>query len=479
VIDVHAFASDRAFVEVVVENCKMNTASPSQPSSKSYSATVSINGTAVATTNTSSAPGGTHRAFRAWYASGWVGGDPGVEVTHDTASMQSHPLFFRVWKAGGSMSQYANDAYTPFRVGRHPSSNMGGTGDAAQIGALPLWEAHYLQSGHRNARRAVIASALSVLSFNVNYRDSASGLVPTFDQLSGRNQTSNWPRETSEPAWEVAHHPAGGLMAFLCRPSPVFIEIAQKIAVWNGTWSSSNGVFEGWYQTRGKAWCIRSLAHAIFLTPQTDAWRAAGGAALYRNALNILGFRDSPKARLGFVWDYEPNWVDDKSSSSGVQQPLWEHHYLTTELHKAASAKLIAGTQQTALVEAADWVARQPVRYINESAGGEWRRHEYLFTVGSGSDINTANTWGEQFATNGYAASPATGYWRVDGSDQVTANPAYYPAYFWAALVAGVERGVSGADAAWTRVNSGITNLSAWGEGFASDPRWGSYPRNK
>ncbi len=28
-------------------------------------------------------------------------------------------------------------------------------------------------------------------------------------------------------------------MAFMCRPSPVFIEIAQKIAVWNGTWASN------------------------------------------------------------------------------------------------------------------------------------------------------------------------------------------------------------------------------------------------
>ena len=34
----------------------------------------------------------------------------------------------------------------------------------------------------------MIASALSVLSFNVNYRDSGTGLVPTFDQLANKNQ---------------------------------------------------------------------------------------------------------------------------------------------------------------------------------------------------------------------------------------------------------------------------------------------------
>lgn len=480
VIDIHAFSSNRALIEVVIENCKVNSSSPALPGSKSYTASVSVNGSVIATTSTGGAPGGAHRPFRAWFASHWVGGDPGIEVTHDVASMQSHPLLFRVWKSGAGMSAYANDSYVPWGVGRHPRSSMGAAGDSSHIGPLPLWESHYLQSGDRNARRAVLASALSVLTFNVNYRDSTTGLVPTFDQLAGRNQTSNWPRDTAEPGWVVSHHPAAGLMAFLCRPSPVFIEIAQKIAVWNGTWSSSDGVFEGWYQTRGKAWGIRSLTHAIFLTPQADAWRGAGASALYRNALNILGFRDSPKARLGFVWDYEPNWVDDKSSSTpGVQTPLWEHHYLTTELHKSASAKLLSGAQQTALFSAADWAARQPVRYIVEAAGGEWRRHEYLFSVGPGNDVSTANTWAEQFAVNGYSSAPEPGNWIVDGRNQVVANPAYYPAYFWSALVAAVERNVAGADAAWSRVNSGITNLSAWGDGFGSDPRWGAYPRNK
>ena len=128
-------------MEVVVENCKMATATPVAPAAVSYTAAVSVNGAPVATVQSTNAPGGSHQAFRAWYASGWVGGDPGIDVTHDTASMQAHPLFFKVWKAGGSMSQYAADAYRPWGVGRHPASGMGGGGDSAFIGALPKWEA--------------------------------------------------------------------------------------------------------------------------------------------------------------------------------------------------------------------------------------------------------------------------------------------------------------------------------------------------
>ena len=388
VVDVHAFSSNRALVEVVVENCKMATATPVAPAAVSYTAAVSVNGAAVATVGSTNAPGGTHQAFRAWYASGWVGGDPGIDVTHDTGSMQAHPLFFKTWKQGGSMAGYASDAYRPWRVGRHPARNMGAGGDAAQIGPLPKWEVQYLQTGDNQARRAVIASALSVLTFNVNYRDSGTGLVPTFDQLANKNQqlvgtdaARAWPNSRSEPTWEVAHHPAAGLMAFMCRPSPVFIEIAQKIAVWNGTWSSYDGTFGTYYQTRGKAWCVRSLAHAIFLTPDADSWKQPARSALFRNAQLLKIFQDDPKSVLGFVWDYSPtNLVDFVAvhGGTGFTQPLWMHHYLVTELHKAASAKLLAGAEQSALVAVADWVAAQPVRYVNEAEGGEWRILYYL-----------------------------------------------------------------------------------------------------
>lgn len=498
IIDIHAFSSNKALVEVVVENCKMNTATPTVPSSVGYTATVSINGAAAASVQTAGAPGGTHQPFRAWYASSWVGGDPGIDVTQDAASMQAHPLLFRVWKSGGSMAEYAADAYRPWSVGRHPASGMGGAGDSPFIGPLPLWEVQYLQTGNNQVRRAVLASALSVLSFNVNYRDAGTGLVPTFDQLANKNQqlfgsepNRAWPHNASEPSWEVAHHPAAGLMAFMCRPSPVFIEIAQKIAVWNGTWSSYDGTFGTYYQTRGKAWCVRSLAHAIFLTPDADAWKQAGRSALFRNAQLLKAFKDDSRSTLGFVWDYSPDYVFDYVGSHGgvgFNQPLWEHHYLVTEFHKAASANLLTGAEQSALAAVADWIAAQPIRYINESNAGEWRIHYYVAPVGRSTSIDSLPTWGRQFAWR-YSDGPPSlsGEWMVGSwtsSSYASARPdagagAYYPSYFWAALVAAVERRVDGADAAWTKVMSNVTNMSAWSAGFGPDPRWGTYPRNK
>ena len=492
VVDIHAFSSNRALVEVVVENCKMTTAAPVAPAAVSYTAAVTVNGAPVATVPS------VHQAFRAWFASSWVGGDPGIDVTHDVASMQAHPLFFKVWKSGSSMAQYAADTYQPWGVGRHPASGMGGTGDSAFIGPLPKWEVQYLQSGDNQVRRAVIASALSVLSFNVNYRDAGTGLVPTFNQLANKNQQQvgydaarAWPNNGAEPAWEVAHHPAAGLMAFMCRPSPVFIEIAQKIAVWNGTWSSDDGTFGTYYQTRGKAWCARSLAHAIFLTPDADAWKQAGRSALFRNAQLLKTFQDDPRSVLGFVWDYSPTNLNDFVAAyggAGFIQPLWEHHYLVAELHKVASAKLLTGAEQSALVAIADWVAAQPVRYVNEANGGEWRILYYQTTAGRSTSINSLPTWAEQFAWQ-YTEGPPpvagpwmNGSWKSTTYSSARADDsagAYYPSYFWAALVAAVERGLPGADAAWNKVMTNVTNLSTWSAGFGADPRWGAYPRNK
>ncbi len=42
-----------------------------------------------------------------------------------------------------------------------------------------------------------------------------------------------------------------------------------------------------------------------------------------------------------------------------------------------------------------------------------------------------------------------------------------------------LERGGPQADAAWSRVVAGVTNLDSWKNGFATEPRYGRYPRNK
>jgi hypothetical protein len=499
IVDIHAFSSARAFVEVVVENGRIaaSASNPSRPASKNYTAVVSVNGASVRTVNSSSGPSGSHEAFRAWYASYWVGGDPGVEVTHDTASMQAHPLLFRVWKAGGSQSQYASDAYTPWSVGRHPSFGMAAGGDSAQIGPLPLWECHYLQTGAKEARRAVLASALGMLTFGVNYRDSATGLVPRLDAVHPKRMTGvqDWPHTDSEPTIDggAAHHGAAGLLAFLCRPSPVYIEIAQKVALWNGTNFSMSGEFHNDYQQRGYAWCMRSLGHAIFLTPDGEGWKASAKNDLYLNVQRGLSFRNSPTNKLDFIWDTYTTPVHDfEPSQAGLQQPTFMVTYIVTEIPKVANAKLLSGTQQADFAALADWVCKFPVRFVNEAVAGEWRAvGASRLTVSSGTNNFVETNWAavQAFQFSGDSPPALAGPWLegrgVNRYSQLTASTSAgavggpYASYFWAALAIAVERDIPGAANAWTRVTQNITNLSTWGDGFIADPRWGAYPRNR
>jgi hypothetical protein len=533
IIDIHAFkagVSDRAFVEVVIENAEVDSASPSAPAPQAYTgATVKVNGATIATQNDPT-PGtylgnttyaaGTHEAFRAWYCSTWVGLDPGIEVTHDTASMQAHPIFYRPARASSVNLQatYENDAYEPWSYERQRGANMGAPGDGdGSIGYLPLWDAQYLQSGSKFARRAVIANALAALSYTINYRDATTKLVPTPNQVGSKIRSDNsWPHlDNNYPSWKTSHSPNVGLMAFLCRPSPCFIEIAQKASIWNTTWFTGDHTFDFWFQTRGRAWGLRAQAHAMFLTPTTvhadvTAWRTQNATAFAASIAKLDVYRTTttPPNPLGVIYDYDPNDCYDQSSNAlgGFQQALWQSYFLTGTLHMIASAKVLTGADQVALDAFVDWAMQSQVRYINEQAHGGWRFIRHMTTIGTndwwnnnadhtGPDPGQLADWNTMINYWMNAGTPPaeSGPWLMhpDGlprswqdagvkTDSVAWTQENYVVNFWSSLALAVERDVPGAAAAWSRIVAGLgSNLGSWLDGFAAMPIGGHYPRNK
>lgn len=532
VVDIHAWATGRALVEVSVENCKLsgleapNATPPSvytgraitTPAAASYtSAVVTVNGVAAVTANGNAAPEGNHAFARAWYASAWVGGNPGMRVTQAHADLQKHPLLFKCDQtATFDMTAYAADAYAPWSTGRHRASGMSAGGDHPSIGPLPQWESRALQSGDARAWNAVEVSSLAVLGYNINYRDAATGLVPCASQLVKRTQVSseaNFPGAGADAmGWETAHSPAAGLMAFIARPSPVFIELAQKITVWNATRFGQSTNLSGWtgavsladnttgvygvsdkYQIRGHAWGLRALAHATFLSPNGSDWREGGRYWINRNSIYLNSWRVNTKDKLNVLWDGAP----DSPTSIYVTRPAgssfgtaaMQNHYLVTETHKVASAQLLTGADQAALVAFADWLALFPVRWVNEQTDGRWRYISIGVAMGrNASTIDSPLTWG-LMREYSYPSQPGvgnSGTWFSTGFDEAPTiadytaeNTAggYYPSYFWSALTAAVERGVTGARAAWSTVLAGINNINTWRAGFAADPRWGTTPR--
>lgn len=521
VIDIHGFAGGRAFVEVVVENGKLTATAPVKPALQTYTnATVAVNGTTIATvspptsgtpiTNSTgqvvnwSATG--HEAFRAWYASTWIGGDPNIAVTHDTASLQAHPMLFRPDKATtvNLDTTYASDTYARWDTGRYQPS-MGGGGDAAHIGIFPNWEAQYLQSGNKTLRNAIVTNALKALTFDLNYRD-VNGYVPNFTQVGTKDvQYGTWPANYAKPSTNKSgaghsHCPQLGLMAFLCRPSPCFIELAQKACLFNIIWNNNGyGPYSASCEVRAKAWGIRDHAVAILLTPDAHAWKATAQTRLSeafthtKPVGNLSAYMTDPRAVLNYLWGGAPNSVGSRPDTVGHGASLFENYYLIQALHMASGGQVLTGTQATPLHALADWCANLPVRYINESVAGEFRAHFYGQDVGTTKDsaINSLPTWGQQIAWRTTDTPPALSgpmlvyngiqpaSWTDAGFVQDNTAGALYPSYFWAALCCAVERSVPGADAAWTKYTTNITNLSTWRNGFAASPRWGYYPRNK
>ncbi len=521
IIDVHAFADphDRALVELVVENGKLDALTSStaiKPSSADYAgATFSVNGKTAATVNSAGANVGTHQAFRAWYAKAWVGTDPELRATPGHMDLQRHPLFWRCDQAGSAdLSAYANDAYTPWSTGRHRDLGMGGGGVDPTLGPLPQWEAQALQSGDYRCWNAAEHNALAVLTYNVNCRDT-TGLVPDAARMANKCQSSsraNWPLTTASgnwATWESAHQPAAGLMAFIARPSPVFIEIAQKVATWSGTADSTNdrlamfdsaavGLtdmtgFPGNGQTRGYGWGIRQLAHATFLSPDGSTWKAGGRLWLGRAARFGRAVTRNARATLNMMWSTAPSSLFDHDGNSvpGYQLSTFMHHYAVGELHKAASARLLTdATEQGYLSAFADWMATSAVRWVNELPNGSWRFASYDFSY-LRADQTTFSSFELARANDVTGAGPAsaTGPWVApifqapstwaewNALPAVTSAGTGYEVYLWYSLVAAVERGLPGADKAWATVTGGITNLETWRKGFGAQPRWGAYPR--
>ena len=407
------------------------------------------------------------------------------------------------------MAMYASDSYSAWTTGRQRGAYMGNGGDHASIGPLTQWDARLLQTGDPRAALASEVNALACLGWNINHRNLGNGRVPSLAEVAGKsiNGTQNWPHQRNAAnamQWEVMHHPATGLMAFVGRPSPVFIELAQKVALWNALWSnnrpdggvSPTGLFaRGDYPTRGRAWSLRSLAHATFLTPDGDAWKSAGRDSLSLNVDYLSSYINDPKSKLNVMWEGDPGAPQSApyaTAPAGASFALagWMYQYLLVELHKIASARLLAGTAQAKLETLANWTAQFPVRWVNEQTNGGWRYIPYATTIGRNpANVDMLGDWGSMRAYHLSGQPPAiAGPWfstdqagdysyELNSYNVNNSAGSFYPSYFWAALVAAVERGVPGANAAWATVNGNVTTLATWRRGFMTDPRWGSAPR--
>jgi len=538
VIDVHAFADNRALVEVVIENGKTdcNAATVTAPAAQSYTnATVSVNGTQIQPVGGVSSPtegmavpnsnrsggtynlvGGGHDWFRAWYCSGWIGGDPQIEVTHDAASMQAHPWFYKqaVAMTVNMQTRYttqAYDTYVPWATCRLRIPGMDGTGGTSdeEIALFTQTNADYFLTGNKYARRATIQNGLARLSIQWNWRHT-DGVVPTPAQAATKNQNNGkWPPTTSGPRWsgDESHAPINVLVPFLCHPSPCFIELAQKAGIWNHTnFSSTNGA-HNWDQLRARGWRLRNYGVTAYLTPDVDLttkdqWRNV----IYLESEILRTMLDHSWNTIGALWNYRGtgsssgDWEDQSTSRPNYQTSMFQHDYVVMALHSVSGAKVLTGTNAVALDTLADRVCRFIVEWITEAVGYEWRALPYQPTIGimsadwtnidmaalgtSVADITRNEMSGTLPSTPGPWLDLGPGQFDYNTLTTETPSASAYSMMYLSALICAVERDVPGASQAWTTVygtngtDGGITNLQSFFATLVSSSRYNRLPRN-
>lgn len=568
VIDIHTFAGGRSFVEFVIENCKVNStlSSVSIPAVQSYTgATLAINGgAAVATLGmpTHHTWGGNdvyltevHRGLRAVYVGAWVLGgvatpirgasDPFVEVVHDAASVQALHVFpgkaprartynaqtgtsvaeYQYGKATGPVTQaYQLDLYAPWDYGRNKGSYMGAPGGIRQI---PIGDWQYVQLPDRWTRRAVIASTLGLLSFPINYRDSTTHDVPTWAQIGSKQRSSlkTWPEDEVTnsitgpyPDYEGAHQPGYGLLAFMCQPSPVFIELMQKICCWNGSWSAPVSA-PNYAQTRQRAWLLRNAIHTLYITPDGHPYKSSAEQSLAGYISYLDQFRTSGRFELGVFMGVTITSQEDARYSpttgvEGFQAGPWQQSWVMLECVRAHRTKIHSNATTRALIKTvADWQTSWVINWVNDrvAAGTDsWKFFCQYPTVGRYSsttqfftaDPDCFTNWDEadQWSFTDYPPPAVTTWWCSDaaganfpeqplnGTKPKYSNyvpfggsPFYdYAAYTWPAFCAAAESGLPGADEMWATIKAGITNLGAYLNSTATDPNHKcAWPRNK
>jgi hypothetical protein len=563
VIDIHAFADGRAFVEVVVENGKVNAdaATVTSPATQTYTnATVAVNGTTIATVsspalgmaNPNSRRAGTyeaggHEAGRAWYCraevTAGVASVPsgaqlfGLEVTHDTTSLQAVPFFFKpaVATSENLATKYAQtyDTYVPWSLCRLRIPGIDAGGDDQQLAPYTMEQSDYIVTGSAIARRAVLETTKALMTPHIHYRHTA-GAVPTAAQSAGKSSYRfpyTWPRSPrTEPTFsrDASHIPAIGTVAFLCRPSPFIIELVQKFSIYTATeYNAVDGVHD-YEQPRSRAWILRQYAQAVLLTPDSDSARKAGyrgwlynSVAMYQQGLTQAW--NQVRIFCGLTVSNGGNVGDDATSGNPMprlQKNWYMHLFNAMTCGVVAAMKPLRDSAQVALLEKhADDVNYMQMKWFSDATAYEWRVVPYAVTIGtvvgsldggaSGTSVDMGDgkpsTWLKlDLAGTPYTTPGPWMDWSGGGTNNQTLAPfnsfdtlpaltssvtgtygePSYSSWLFGALVTAVERGTPGASAAWTKVygtngsDGGVTNLLTWRNGMATTPQANRWPRN-
>ncbi|MCA9340000.1 MAG: hypothetical protein KDA17_03770 [Candidatus Saccharibacteria bacterium] len=394
-----------------------------------------------------------HDPHTRWIADGWIGEH--AIAYQDIDYLKSTGLVPN-YIASDAVPPGSYQSYSVGEIGNH-TKGMGAGGYQYQIGLLPGWDASYLASGSKEAYQSVIANAKAIGSYPIAWRDYDTLEQIDLDKfnqwtVSGYKQGGANQVCSTAGCWERAHFPSTGYLAYLLTGDPVHLDtLAHTAALCYliQNWGYGGGLGKerlSLGQTRGQAWCWRSIGMYTALTDDQD----------FNDMLsfNFARFaQDIDKNEIGVTY------IGNISAyGRGVIAP-WMQNFRVQVLGFLSDIEPVDG--MTDLIALRDHNYKFTVGLLGcfDTAGS------YTLRAGPENTASIADiwTWGEinpSECGNEITRPTATSYW---------AN--MLPAISYA-----VDHKADGAESAWQRLSNAI-NFNQFQAGFKLNPVWGVFPR--
>lgn len=504
------WSDDSIEIEVYVENGYLLVASPG---AKAYTAVVTIN-------NTERYDSGTdldHRNHTRWGRAFWFGTDPEIKPSHDASYLRAS-MMVPNYKTGPNESVFSglSTSLTPFAQGDWPST-MGSAGSNGAL--LEHFDALYCQTGDPRAFESVIANAYGAGRYGIYYRDEDTmrpallsdhaTLVISGSNLgisdTGASSTSSYTPDntgTAPPNFAKSHQRTFGYLAYLLTGRWGFMEQVQFQATINAlcatdtTRGGASGIIRGdvgSHQTRGMAWAQAAFARALAVTPATDTALRADYKAIVSANIGYYDTNFTDQNNLGLVREY----ANYEAGNGVLAIAPWQSSFVTQAFCfvEDIAAHLLDSGDVTKLAALTTWLCKLPVGILGGQSTSEYcyrLASNYTIQVADGEmPSNEANwnsalyeTWGvvheeTHGSPNTSCAAGDTLLGSSGGAPSLMNGSDRY--CYWAILHPGiafaVDRGITGADAAYARM-TGASNYAASTAAFADIPNFAIVPRS-
>jgi hypothetical protein len=496
---VRRYSSGATEIETVVENGWLNVAGPTE---KSYSITVAVGGTTRYSGSLA------HLHHTRWSRVDWVGTDPSITPSHDSAYLRSTRLVPNYTTNYGAPSATTLNGLpqptAPFAQGAWPT----GMGDAGSGGRLlNNWEALYVTSGDARAYNSTINHARAAGRYGIHYRDENTGEPPSYTTHvntvygGGSRGISDCANDgtalptnngSTPPNYAKSHALPFGYLPYLITGRRSFRDQVEFQANVPFFAASVSDTFESQRivratsgaatELRGAGWALRGIANAVVCVPDDDS-RAAQYRRHLAKTLGYYGANYTDKNNLGVVQNYETyvsgtttykNFMDD-SFSIGC---AWAFQVANDQLgaDKARADAFVFWRMKHVVGRMGNqsgYCYRDAATYALKIANADYSSSS-VAAFNSGVYVDWATVYANNFGTNTCSASSALNGGSGDDPSLLSTAGYTYWGLVHTALALAVDLGVPGAAASWSRLLS-ASNYDP--SGFNNMPVWGVVPR--